>query len=124
MKKAILVFSMLVLSSCAGYNPVVDPQSVSNDAKYDRDVAECRELARGNTDTGTSVAKHGLIGGAIGTGTGALLGVIAGNTVRGLATGAVIGGVVGGVKGGYKSDLQYETIFRNCMRGRGHNVLN
>lgn len=124
MKKAILLFSILILSSCASYSPVVDTQSISNDAKYDRDVAECRELARSNTDTGKSVAKQGLIGGAIGTGTGTLIGLIAGNTVKGLATGAVIGGVAGGVKGGYESEREYEAIFRNCMRGRGYNVLN
>jgi uncharacterized protein YcfJ len=124
MKKTISLFSILILSSCAGYSPVVDPQSISNHAKYDRDVAECREVAKSNTDTGKSVAKHGIIGGAIGTGTGALLGLIGGNTVRGLATGAVIGGVAGGVTGGYEGEREYEAIFRNCMRGRGYNVLN
>jgi len=124
MKRAMLFFSVIFLTSCAAYNPVVDPQSVENDAKYDRDIAECREIAGSNTDTGSSVAKHGLIGGAIGTGTGALLGLISGNTVRGLATGAVIGGVAGGVKGGYRSEQEYEVIFRNCLEGRGYNVLN
>lgn len=117
-----MLFSILILSSCAVYSPVVDPQSISNDAKYERDVVECRDLASSNTVN--SMTKHGLIGGAIGTGTGALLGLIAGNTVRGLATGAVIGGVAGGLKGGYKSDQQHKTIFRNYMIGRGYNVLN
>ena len=118
MRKIIFLFSMLFLSSCAGYNPAVDPQTVSNTAKYDRDVEECRELARQNTgitDTAKSVAKNILIAGAIGAGTGTLLGVIAGETAKGLATGAVIGGAAGGVKGAYESDKEYETIFRNCM---------
>ena len=124
MRKGILLFLLLMLSSCAGYTPVIDPQSISDDAQYNTDISECRQLAKSNTNAGKTVAKHGLIGGAIGTGTGALLGLIAGNTVRGLATGAVIGGVAGGVKGGYRSEQEYESIFRNCMRGRGYNVLN
>lgn len=124
MRKIIFLFSILFLSSCAAYNPVVDPQSVRDTARYNRDAAECRALASRNTDTATSVAKDSLIGGAIGAGAGTLFGVIAGDTIKGLATGAVVGGLAGGAKGGYESDREYETIFRNCMRGRGYNVLN
>lgn len=124
MKKIIILFSILFLSSCATYHPVVDSQSVSDQTKYNRDVTDCRVLASQNTDTFRSVAKDSLIGGAIGAGTGTLLGVITGNTAKGLATGAVIGGLAGGTKGAYDSENEYETIFRNCMRGRGYYVLN
>lgn len=124
MKKTIILFSMLLFSSCATYHPVVDSQSVNDTTKYNRDVAECRYLAKQNTDTFRSVVKDSLIVGAIGAGTGTLLGVITGNTAKGLATGAVIGGVAGGSKGAYESENEYERIFRNCVRGRGYNVLN
>jgi uncharacterized protein YcfJ len=125
MTKIIFAFSMLVmLASCATYNPVVDPASVRSDDKYYQDRAECRALAQANTSTTKSVAKDALIGGAVGAGTGSLIGVIAGDTVEGLALGSVIGGVVGGAKGAYSSNKDYEQIYRNCMIGRGYSVLN
>ena len=62
--------------------------------------------------------------GGVGAGTGALIGAIAGDAVKGLAFGAVIGGVAGGAKGIYDSEKGYEQIYRNCMIGRGYNVLN
>jgi len=124
MKYILSVLSILTFISCATYNPVVDPGLVSNDDKYYRDRADCRSLAEANTSTVKSTAKDAVIGGAVGTGTGALIGTIAGNTVSGLAYGAVIGGVVGAAKGLYDSNQNYETIYRNCMSGRGYNVLN
>ncbi len=124
MKKITFVFSILILASCASYSPVVDPQSVKNEDRYYRDQAECKNIASQNTSTTKNVAKNTVIGGAVGAGTGTLLGVITGNTVTGLAAGAVIGGVAGGAKGAYDSDKNYQTIYRNCMSGRGYNVLN
>jgi outer membrane lipoprotein SlyB len=125
MRKIIFACSIMVmLASCATYNPVVDPQSVRSDDKYYQDRAECRALAQANTSTTKSVAKDALIGGAVGAGTGSLIGVIAGDTVKGLALGSVIGGVAGGAKGAYSSNRDFEQIYRNCMRGRGYNVLN
>ena len=124
MKLILSVLSLITFVSCATYNPVVDPASVRNDDKYYRDRADCRALAEANTSTTKSVAKDAVIGGAVGTGTGALLGTIAGNTVSGLAYGAVIGGVAGAAKGVYDSNKNYETIYRNCMSGRGYDVLN
>ena len=124
MKRIVLVCSMVILASCASYSPVVDPQYVRNDDAYYRDRAQCRALADANTSTAKSVAKDTVIGGAVGTGTGALIGAIAGSATKGLAYGAVIGGLAGATKGVYESNKNYETIYRNCMRGRGYNVLN
>lgn len=129
MRKILLLPLILLISSCAsstigGYNPVVDPQSVEDTAEYNNDVTDCRAIASGNTNTAASVAKGGLISGAIGTATGTLLGLIYGDTVRGLTTGAVIGGVSGGVGGAVNSQREYEAIFKNCLRGRGYNILN
>jgi uncharacterized protein YcfJ len=125
MKKILAAFSMItLLSSCATYNPVVDPQSVRNSDKYYRDKAECEALAKQNSGDWKTVGKDALIGGAVGAGTGSLIGVIAGDTVKGLALGSVIGGVAGGAKGVYESEKDFETIYRNCMRARGYDVLN
>ena len=124
MRKIIFALSIIIVSSCASYAPVVDPQSVKNEDRYYRDQAECKAIASQNTSTAKNVAKDTVIGGAVGAGTGALLGVITGSVTTGLAAGALIGGVAGGAKGAYDSDKNYETIYRNCMRGRGYNVLN
>jgi len=60
----------------------------------------------------------------VGAGSGTLIGLIAGDTVKGLALGSVIGGLAGGTKGVYESNKDFETIYRNCMRARGYDVLN
>jgi outer membrane lipoprotein SlyB len=124
MRKIIFLLSIIILSSCAAYNPVVDPQGIRNEDKYYRNKAECETLAKQNSGDWKSVAKSTVVGGAVGAGTGTLVGVIAGSTVTGLALGSVIGGLAGGAKGVYDSNKDFETIYRNCMRGRGYKVLN
>lgn len=123
MIKTILVLMLFVLTACQTFNPVVDPATITDD-RYFRDRAECRALAEANTNTVRDTGRNAVIGGAVGTGTGALLGTISGSTTTGLAMGAVIGGLAGASKGVYQSNRNFETIFRNCMRGRGYNVLN
>ena len=122
------IFAFIVLSAaalgCQTYTPVIDPGSVQNSDRYYRDQAECRAIAKQGAPNWKNTAKDTVVGGAVGTGTGALIGTIAGDTVSGLAYGAVIGGLAGGAKGVYDSEKGYEEIYRNCMRGRGYNVLN
>jgi len=124
LKKILLIISTLAVLGCQTYTPVVDPASVRNDDKYYRDQAECRAIAQQGAPNWKNTAKDTVVGGAVGTGAGALIGTIAGNTVSGLAYGAVIGGLAGGAKGVYDSEKGYEQIYKNCMRGRGYNVLN
>jgi len=120
---AFLVLTLAVLG-CQTYTPVVDPGSVRNDDRYYRDQAECKAIAKQGAPGWKDTAKDTAIGGGVGAGTGALIGAIAGNTGAGLAYGAVIGGVAGGAKGIYSSEKGFNEIYRNCMRGRGYNVLN
>lgn len=126
MRNFILLLSMLILIGCQTYTPVVDPQSVSpeKDDKYYRDQAECKALASQSTGGARFVARDTVVGGAVGTGTGALIGTIAGDTGKGLAYGAVIGGLAGGARGVYQSNKEYETVYRNCVKQRGYDVLN
>ena len=124
MKKILLIVSTIAVLGCQTYTPVVDPASVRNDDKYYRDQAECRAIAQQGAPNWKNTAKDTVVGGAVGTGAGALIGTIAVNTVSGLAYGAVIGGLAGGAKGVYDSEKGYEQIYKNCMRGRGYNVLN
>jgi len=124
LKKIAFLITMIALAGCQTYQPVVDPQSIGNDDAYYRNQAECRAIAQQGAPNWKNTAKDTVVGGAVGTGTGALIGTIAGNTVAGLAYGAVIGGLAGGAKGVYDSEKGYEQIYRNCMIGRGYNVLN
>ena len=127
MKKILSILSLLVvfgIVGCQTYTPVIDPGSVRNSDRYYRDQAECRAIAKQGAPGWKDTAKDTVVGGAVGTGTGALIGAIAGDAVSGLAYVAVIGGVAGGAKGVYDSEKGYEQIYRNCMIGRGYNVLN
>lgn len=124
MKKIAFLITVAALLGCQTYTPVVDPQSTGNSDSYYRDQAECKAIARQGAPGWKNTAKDTVVGGAVGTGTGALIGTIAGNTVAGLAYGAVFGGLAGGAKGVYDSEQGYEQIYRNCMIGRGYNVLN
>ncbi len=127
MKKTLSILSLLIvfgIVGCQTYTPVIDQGSVRNSDRYYRDQAECRAIAKQGAPGWKDTAKDTVVGGAVGTGTGALIGAIAGDAVTGLAYGAVIGGVAGGAKGIYDSEKGYEQIYRNCMIGRGYNVLN
>ena len=127
MKKLLLlvsIFTVTAVLGCQQYNPVVDPGSVRNSDRYYRDQAECKAIAKQGAPGWKDTAKDTVIGGGVGAGTGALIGAIAGDAVKGLGYGAVIGGVAGGAKGVYDSEKGYQQIYRNCMVGRGYNVLN
>ncbi len=125
MKKTIYILTLLVVSTSFAFaEPVIDPASIKNQDKYYRDNAECQALAKDNKGGVGSVAKDTAIGAGVGAGTGALLGAISGSTAKGLGIGAVVGGVAGGGTSIYKNQKNYDEIYKNCMRGRGYRVLN
>ncbi len=125
MKKTIYILTLLVVSTSFAFaEPVIDPASIKNQDKYYRDNAECQALAKDNKGGVGSVAKDTAIGAGVGAGTGALLGAISGSTAKGLGIGAVVGGVAGGGTSIYKNQKTYDEIYKNCMRGRGYRVLN
>jgi uncharacterized protein YcfJ len=110
------------LAGCADtYQPIVDSQGTDR-AAYERDLAECRELARRASPAG-DVAKGGLVGGAIGAAVGAVVGALTGNVGRAAAIGAA-GGATGGIlRGGLRGGERQKRIIRRCLRGRGYQVL-
>jgi outer membrane lipoprotein SlyB len=133
MKKIIAptaILATLLLGACAqtrDYAPTVDTRA-SNPAataNYDRDLQECKDLATqaaGNTATEAAIGAG--VGGAIGAGTGAIVGAVADKNVGTAAMiGAAAGGVAGAAKQGFESDSKYKKTFRDCMRSRGHNVI-
>lgn len=110
------------LAGCAEtYQPIVDTRDVDQ-AVYERDLAECRELAR-RVNPGTSAARGGVVGGAIGAAVGAVVGALTGNVGRAAAIGAA-GGATGGVlRGGLRGGGRQKRVIRRCLRGRGYRIL-
>jgi outer membrane lipoprotein SlyB len=113
----------LCLGACAGadYRPVVDLRG-HTEAAYDRDLAECQQVAR-NTRNNTKEAENAGIGAAAGGAGGAVLGAIGGDPLLGAGVGA-LAGLVG--TGGYEeatTEKREEKIVRNCIRARGYDIL-
>lgn len=126
MKKIISVCVLGLLSGCAsmgGYTPVVDSYGDKHAAYISQDMAQCQALAKQNSSVGTELLTQGGVGALIGAGGGAALGAVFGNPAIGAAAGATVGGIGGATKGGLESDDRYKRIYRNCMRNRGHRVL-
>jgi len=121
---AVMVLIVFLLPSCAtSYRPLVDPASIVDRDRYERDLSECAAIADQNVKSHQAATTAG--GGALfGAGLGALLSWIFGGSAGiGAAAGAVVGGVSGGVSGAGAAAGDYETIYRNCMLGRGWRVL-
>jgi outer membrane lipoprotein SlyB len=123
-----IVLSALVMSGCSSWgewSPTVDPYGDPNAANISRDKVECRQLAK-NAGGGTAsqAGKGAVVGGAIGAAAGAVLGAAVGSPGSGAAVGAAVGGVGGGTSQGFNSEATFKRAFINCMRNRGHNVIN
>lgn len=125
-----LILSTLLLGACAqtrGYTPTVDSKTSTPTAAANitADTQECETLAKqasGNTAAETAIGAG--VGGAIGAGTGAIVGAVAGSSMGTAAMiGAAAGGIAGAAKQGYESDSKYKKSFQDCMKLRGHNVV-
>ncbi|MBS1213025.1 MAG: uncharacterized protein H6R26_1642 [Proteobacteria bacterium] len=130
-KKALVVSGIVITAvfanGCAtygGYQPVVDTYNDPNAYRLQQDQEECKMLAREAASTGTESAK-GVAGGALlGAAAGAAIGAVAGNPGAGAAIGAASGGIGGGAYQGYDADNQFKRAYINCLRDRGHKVVN
>lgn len=121
MRKLTLLACMALLAGCAGgpahYSVIVDHRGIDYNV-YAVDMRECRQYADQVSVGGNAAA--GAIGGAL---MGAAFGAIFGDSdlaMQVAGAGALYGaadGVVAGAAG--KSG-----VIKNCMRGRGYNVLN
>ncbi len=126
-KVIMICLSALALTACAtagNWQPTVDAYNDPNAYRISQDLAECRQLATqasGGTATQTAVGTG--IGALIGAATGAAIGAAAGNPATGAAIGAAAGGFGGGAKQGFGAEIDYKTVYSNCMAGRGHHVL-
>jgi outer membrane lipoprotein SlyB len=125
----ISIASLCVATVCAaqqGWSPTVDTYGSSRAQYVNRDLAECRQLA--NQAAGGSAigqgARGAVGGGLVGAAGGAAIGAALGNAGRGAAVGAAAGGIGRGVQRASQTDQAFQRAFSNCMRQRGHRVLN
>jgi outer membrane lipoprotein SlyB len=117
-----------LLAGCATtqpWSPVVDTYGSSRAQFVHRDEAECRQLAqRVSGHTPNQAARGALTGGLVGAAGGAAIGAAIGNPGRGAAVGAAAGGIGQGVRSASNTEQSFQRAFNNCMRQRGHNVIN
>ncbi|PPD03494.1 MAG: hypothetical protein CTY29_09355 [Methylobacter sp.] len=123
-----IILITLLAGGCAsqtGWSPTIDPYNDRNIGRINQDTAECQQLA-GQASGGTlkESAKGAGVGALAGAAGGAVLGAITGDAGKGAAIGAAVGGLGGAAQQGTQSEAQYKRAFINCMRGRGHNVVN
>ncbi|MEC4750244.1 glycine zipper family protein [Methylomicrobium sp. Wu6] len=131
MKKSSLsmvVIGSILLTGCysyGGWQPTVDPYNDPNAYRINQDTAECKQLAQqasGGTTKETAIGAG--TGALIGAAGGAIVGAFAGNPGTGAAIGAAAGGFGGGAKQGFSSEDEFKRSYSNCMRNRGHRVVN
>ncbi|MGR3805316.1 glycine zipper family protein [Marinibacterium profundimaris] len=112
--------SLLLAAACtntgANYQPVVDGPVSAN---YSADLYSCQQLASSQGVLGSDAAQNTAIT------TGAAAGATAlvnnrGNNVR---DAAAIGAIAGLAGSAIQQQQSKEQIIRNCMRGRGYNVV-
>jgi hypothetical protein len=107
------------------WTPTVDTYGSSRAQYVSRDLEECRRLARGASGSAPGEAARGaVLGGLVGAAGGAAMGAALGNPGRGAALGAAAGGIGLGASRAAQSDAAFRRAYANCMRQRGHNVVN
>ncbi|MGE0621161.1 MAG: hypothetical protein AB7I04_21925 [Pseudomonadales bacterium] len=113
-----LALILLAASACTS-KPIVDMKGV-NRAQYDQDLAECSQY-QGEVPVGQKAVGAAVAGAAVGAAVGVIWDGHDGHTVaRDAGTGAVLGGA-GGAASGVSEKSQ---VVKNCLRGRGYQVLN
>lgn len=127
MKASYLIFSLVLLYSCASR-----PQLYPND-KY-KTVG--KEIAKADIDQcivdadkflesskGKNVAKGAGAGAAIGGVIGAVSGIFTGDVIGGAARSAVVGGAAGGTVGALSPDQIKHNYVNQCLGEKGYRVL-
>lgn len=109
------------LSACAGsganYQPIIDGPLSAN---YAADLGDCRAVAKQREYVNADTKNDALLGGLV----GGLLGLTeTGNDTENFIAGALVGGVIGGAGTAYDAHGERKDIVRNCMAGRGYNVV-
>lgn len=114
---AFVIVCLISVTACAGRRAdvVIDPAGVDM-GRYERDLAQCEEIARQVRGKAAGAALGGaVIGGAIG-------GIVGNSDTAG--KGAGVGAVTGGARGAAATRRERQLVIKNCLRNRGYKVLN
>jgi len=125
MKTIFTLAVALVVAACAvqGYEPIVDRGHPEfNQARYSRDLAQCRQYAD-QVSPAEGAFAGGLLGALVGAGIGAATGGAMGDAGKGALIGTAAGGSTGIIAGAGAGIADQVSVIRNCLRGRGHAVL-
>ncbi len=122
MKKIILATVIVGVVGCASSPQViVDPKSISDGIKYNRDMAECKTISE-NYDASAATAGNAMLGAGAAVGTAAL--VLATGGLYLLPAGVAIAGGGGAAVGGgisqSRENQAREKIWADCLNDRGY----
>ncbi len=122
MKKIILATVIVGVVGCASSPQViVDPKSISDGIKYNRDMAECKTISE-NYDASAATAGSAMLGAGAAVGTAAL--VLATGGLYLLPAGVAIAGGGGAAVGGgisqSRENQAREKIWADCLNDRGY----
>src|SRR5262245_5930448 len=119
---------MVLLAGCAAqqqWRPTVDTYGSSRAQYVNRDMEECRQLAfQVSGDTAQQAATGAVTGGLVGAAAGAAVGAAFGSAGRGALVGGAVGGIGRGVQQASRTESAFQQAYVNCMRQRGHRVIN
>jgi hypothetical protein len=129
MHRALALFTALMVASTACTTTQervqnrIDPGTISDNERYQNDVAECTRLADNEqSQTNKDMATRSVVGGLLGAATGAAIGAAVGGG-SGAATGAAVGGATGVVGGAVTTQGHRDEVIGNCLRNRGYKTL-
>jgi len=116
---------VLVLTGCASApQVVVDPRSISSEAKYRIDMSECHQIALSydlSKETTQNAAVAGAAGGVAVAGVAtAIAGAVFAPAVPFIAAGALGAGTLGGGLTKSGETASREKIFAACLSDRGY----
>jgi outer membrane lipoprotein SlyB len=125
---AVLVVGAAFLSTgCrtqSQWTPTVDTYGSSREQHLERDLEQCRELAlESSGHVGEEAARGAVVGGLIGATVGVAIGAALGSPGRGAAIGGAAGGAGQGMGRAEETERQFKRAYINCMRNRGHRVI-
>lgn len=118
--------ALLVLGCASAPQVVVDPRSISNEAKYQKDMDECHSIAR-TYDLNDTTTKNAVVGAAAGgvavAGVAtAVAGAIFWPAIPFIVAGATAGGLAGGGLTKSGETTAREKILADCLTERGYKV--
>jgi len=115
---------LIFISGCSSVNVVVDPTSIRNQARFDRDSAQCQYLAESY-----DLRNDKVVNTAIGAGTGAMttvglasaiIGTLHVPTLPFMLAGTLGGGGAGVGWSSYKESAVQEKILTQCLNRKGY----